>query len=65
MFGAICSETGETARAILPWCNIEAMSLYLAEIARRVRRASTARCWWIKPVGTSWRGWLCLQTLPA
>ena len=36
IFGAICPETGEAAGLVLPWCNTEAMSLHLAEIAARV-----------------------------
>ncbi len=36
IFGAICPETGAVAGLILPWCNTEAMSLHLAEIAARV-----------------------------
>ena len=36
IFGAICPNTGAAAGLILPWCNIEAMGLHLAEIAARV-----------------------------
>jgi len=36
IFGAICPQTGATAGLILPWCNIEAMNLHLAEIGARV-----------------------------
>jgi transposase len=36
IFGAICPESGAVAGLVLPWCNTEAMSLHLAEIAARV-----------------------------
>jgi hypothetical protein len=36
IFGAICPETGAAAGLVLPWCNTEAMSLHLTEIAARV-----------------------------
>ena len=37
IFGAIRPESGAVAGLVLPWCNTEAMSLHLAEIAARVR----------------------------
>ena len=33
IFGAICSQEGEAAGLILPWCNTTAMTLHLVEIA--------------------------------
>ena len=42
---------GKGAALILPWCNTEAMSLHLAEIATESRPASTPCCWSIRPGG--------------
>ncbi len=36
IFGAICPATGATAGLVLPWRNVEAMGLHLAEISARV-----------------------------
>ena len=36
IFGAICPQQGKGAGLVLPRCNIEAMNLHLAEIARAV-----------------------------
>ena len=42
IFGAICPQQGKGAGLVLPRCNIEAMNLHLAEIARAVAEASGA-----------------------
>jgi transposase len=36
IFGAICPQDGKAAGLILPWCNIAATNLHLAEISARV-----------------------------
>jgi len=36
IFGAICPKDGKAAGLILPWCNIEAMTLFLAELSTKV-----------------------------
>jgi hypothetical protein len=36
IFGAICPQQGKAAGLVLPWCNIKAMSLHLAEISAQV-----------------------------
>lgn len=36
IFGAICPQEGKAAGLILPWCNIAAMNLHLAEVSARV-----------------------------
>lgn len=42
IFGAICPQDGKTANLVLPWCNIEAMDLHLAEIATHVKPGAHA-----------------------
>jgi hypothetical protein len=37
IFGAVCPQQGKGAALVLPYCNTEAMSLHLAEIAAMVR----------------------------
>jgi len=36
IFGAICPKEGKAAGLILPWCNLEMMALFLAELSRKV-----------------------------
>ncbi len=36
IFGAICPKEGKAAGLILPWCNIAAMELFLAEMSSKV-----------------------------
>ncbi len=36
IFGAICPQDGKGAALVLPWCNTQAMSLHLAEMALAV-----------------------------
>jgi transposase len=42
IFGAVCPARGTGAALVLPYANVEAMNLHLAEIARRVSRGAHA-----------------------
>ncbi len=43
IFGATCPKDGKAAGLILPWCNIEAMTLFLAELSTKVAPGRHAR----------------------
>jgi hypothetical protein len=42
IFGAICPEQGKAAGLVLPFCNVETMSLHLAEISLAVAPGARA-----------------------